>query len=807
MCVSSPKSALRLACLMVLALASSLGGGCGSSGSSAGYTVGGTVAGLPPGTQLTLVNDGADQVVVNGSGTFAFASALPSESAYAVTVTAAPSGQTCTVSGGRGVIHSANVANVVVTCSNQAFPLGGVIHGLNASGLILENGADALAVETGATQFTLPQPVAYGSSYAVAVRSQPTGAACAVQSGSGTMPARNVTNVLVSCTDQPFTLGGTVSGLGGATGLVLANGSDTVAIAALATTFAMPGRVSFGSSYEVTVQSTPSGMQCAVSGGSGTMPARSVNNIAVVCSYTTYSVGGSLSGLWAPGLVLANGADTLSVPARSGVFTMPTALPAGAHYAIAVQTQPAGLTCVVSNGSGTIAAAPVSDILIACGTGAYTIGGSITGLGTSGLVLANGADTLAVQANAVSFSMPAAVPSGANYNVTVQRHPAAQSCTVSNPSGVVVNADVGSIGVSCAAGAESVLYALSDANDDGAVPYGNLLWGSDGNLYGLSYVGGHNGLGAAFRIAPDGSETLLHSFGSPGDGANPHGSLIQANDGNLYGVTAYGGAFGHGVVFMLTASGTETVLYSFGAGADAQDPYGSLLQASDGRFYGLSVHGGSFGLGTVFVISPDGTEAVLHSFGSGTDGQTPFGSLTQGSDGNLYGMTSAGGVYGSGIVFRTTLQGAETVLHAFGALSDGASPEGSLIQASDGNFYGMTRDGGTNGTGTVIEISADGTESVLVSLGSGSDGANPFGDLLQASDGNLYALTRNGGATGAGAVLQLSLSGTESVRYSFAAGSDGGFPYGSLTEGADGTLYGMTSSGGASDLGTVFELN
>ena len=804
--VSSLKGVLRLTRLIVPSVASGLVGGCGSSGSPAGYTVGGTIAGLPAGAQLTLLNDGEDQVVVTRSGTFAFAGALASQAAYAVTVNAAPAGQTCTVSGGTGVIHSANVANVVVTCSERAFMLGGAIRGLNAPGLVLENGADSLTIETGATRFALPQPVAYGSSYVVAVRNQPAGAACAVQGGSGTMPAGDVTNVLVNCSDQPFTIGGSVSGLGAATGLVLANGTDTLAVAPLATTFAMRVPITFGTPYQVTVQSTPPGMQCAVSGGSGTMSAGAVNNIAVVCSETTYPVGGSLSGLWAPGLVLANGSDTLSVPTRAGVFTMPTTLPVGAHYAVVVQTQPTGLICAVTNGSGTMGTAPVSDILVGCGSGAYTVGGTITGLSTSGLVLANGADRLAVQANAMSFSMPAAVPGGANYDVTVERHPPAQDCTVSNPSGVVGNADIGSVGVSCVAGSGSVLYALGASSGDGATPYGSLLLGSDGNLYGLAYVGGANGLGAAFRIAPDGSETVLHSFGGGSDGANPHGSLIQASDGNFYGVTAYGGTFGHGVVFLLTASGTETVLYSFGAGVDAQDPYGSLLQASDGRFYGLSAHGGASGLGTVFAISPDGAEAVLYSFGSGSDGQTPFGSLIQGSDGNLYGMTAAGGVYGSGIVFSITLQGAETVLHAFGAVGDGTGPEGSLIQANDGNFYGLTRDGGTNGTGTVFEIGTDGTESVLVSLGAGGDGANPFGDLLQASDGNLYALTRNGGANGAGAVLQLSLSGAESVQYSFAPAS-GAYPFGSLIEAADSTLYGMTSSGGVLASGTVFRIN
>jgi len=300
---------------------------------------------------------------------------------------------------------------------------------------------------------------------------------------------------------------------------------------------------------------------------------------------------------------------------------------------------------------------------------------------------------------------------------------------------------------------------------------------------------------------------VLYSFAGGSDGANPHGSLIQARDGNFYGVTVAGGDFGHGVIFMLTPAGTESVLHAFGSGAGAQDPYGTLVQASDGNFYGMSVHGGAYGLGAVYLIRPDGSELVIHSFGNGADGQGPFGSLIQASDGNLYGMTASGGAYGGGIAFSLTLQGTETVLHSFGSGSDGAAPHGSLLQASDGNFYGLTSGGGANGMGAAIRISAAGAESVLASFGAGNDGASPSGDLLQGSDGNLYALASAGGANGAGAVLELSLSGAEAVLYSFAGGGDGQQPAGSLIEGPDATLYGTTSGGRAGEGGTVFRID
>jgi uncharacterized repeat protein (TIGR03803 family) len=800
--------AFHRALFLLLPAWAALATGCGSSGSAApgGYTVGGTVAGLADGTQLVLVDNGEDSTVVSHSGAFSFANTVPGDTRYQVTVGQTPAGESCSVAGGEGMVRSANVANIVVTCSERAYTLGGIIRGLTGSGLILKNGGDTLAVDAGAATFTLRQPVPFGSPYAVVVQTQPQGAMCTVQAGSGTMPAANVANVLIDCTAQSFALGGTVTGLGAATGLVLENGGVQLSVPALAAAFRFPVPLAVNTGYQVTVHSAPAGMQCAVSEGAGVMPAHAISNVAVACGPSTYTVGGIVSGLFAQGLVLANGADTLSVPFRAGVFTMPGQLPSGAHYALVVHSQPTGLSCAIANGTGIMGDTPVTDVIVTCGPGAFTIGGSISGLSTSGLTLTDGTDTLTVLANAQSFTLPTGLPTGASYAVAVAAHPPAVSCAAANASGVVGSADVTGITITCTPGFAAPVYAFSGLTD-GSTPYGSLLLGSDGNLYGLTYIGGLYGGGEAFRIAPDGTETVVYSFGAVGDGTNPHGSLIQGSDGSFYGVTAYGGAYGHGVAFVLSASGIESVLYSFGGGVDAADPYGSLLQANDGNFYGTSVHGGSFGAGTVFRLSAQGAETVLHSFGGSGDGQTPFGSLIQASDGNLYGMTAAGGDYSSGVAFRMTLLGAETLLHSFGSGTDGANPAGSLVQGSDGNFYGLTRDGGVYGMGAVVELSGAGTESVLVSLGADADGANPFGDLVAASDGYFYALARNGGAGGAGAVLQIAYGGTEAVVYSFGTSPDGAAPYGSLTETADGSLYGMTSAGGSGGAGTVFRVN
>jgi uncharacterized repeat protein (TIGR03803 family) len=804
----SRKSALRhgLLALLVGALAA-----CGGSGGDAPtpqmYHVGGTVAGLASGAQLTVSDNAAGSLVIGQSGTFTFAAGLPSGSPYDVTVNANPAGQTCNVAGGSGVVQAANIANIVVTCADQAFTLGGPVAGLSASGLMLKNGSETVAVSAGATSFAFSQSLPYASPYAVSVVSQPQGLACAVQGGSGVMPAHAVTSVAIQCTDQPFTLGGSVSGLGSASGLVLANGADTVSVAAQATTFAFADRVAFGSAYQVTVQSPPAGLECNVTHGSGVMPAAAVTNVAVVCANNIHAVGGSLAGLLASGLVLTNGTDTLSVPPRTGHFTMPTLIPTGATYSIAVQTQPQGLTCTVSDGSGTMGSADVTSVQIQCAAGVYTVGGSVSGLTAAGLVLANGSDTLSVLAGAATFTMSQAEAPNSTYDITVQAHPVAVHCQVADGSGIVGNADVSSVGVSCGAGQESLLYSFSAANSGGFTPYGTLLQAWSTVLYGVTPFGGAQGAGTIYSVQPDGTVGVLYSFAGGTDGAAPYASLIQGADGSLYGVTTAGGANGTGVVFRINTSGVETVLYPFGTGSDAQQPYGSLLQGSDGNFYGMSLAGGVNNQGTVFRVTPTGTETVLHSFGSGTDGSAPHGALIQGTDGNLYGVTSQGGENGHGILFRITLQGVETVLYAFANGTDASDPRGSLIQASDGNFYGLSAHGGQYGAGALFKMTSGGTESVLVSFGGSGDGANPYGDPLQGSDGELYVLTLNGGANGAGALVRVTLAGAESVLYSFGGAGDGAAPYGSLIETADGTLWGVTSVGGSSGGGTVFSID
>ena len=327
------------------------GGGGGRNESARTYSLGTTISGLTSSGLVLMVraaqrsdadlflmvnelNTSGQRLMVNatavsvpaGRTTQRLARSLPLGTSYSVTVQAQPMGETCTVAGGSGTIQSANAANVVVTCSNQAYSLGGLIIGLNGPGLVLTNGTDTLAVNSGATSFTMPTPVAYTSGYVLTIQTQPAGLACAVGNGTGTMPAGAVTDIAITCTDQPFSLGGTISGLGNNAGLTLSNGGDILIVAAGSNSFTMPTPVAFGSPYSVAVTTAPAGLYCTASNASATMPASNVASVLITCSDQSYTVGGTISWPASSGLVLANGADLLAVKPGASSFTMPTAV-------------------------------------------------------------------------------------------------------------------------------------------------------------------------------------------------------------------------------------------------------------------------------------------------------------------------------------------------------------------------------------------------------------------------------------------------------------------------------------------------
>jgi hypothetical protein len=339
---------------------------------SAAYTVGGTVSGLV-GTGLVLRNNGGNDLTVSASGAFTFGAPVASGGAYAVTVLTQPTSpaQTCTVTNGSGTVASANVTSVVVTCVTGSFTVGGTVAGL-ATGtnfMLRNNGTDDLHVDANGA-FTFATPLASGASYAVTVLAQPANPTqvCSVTAGTGAVGTGNVTTVRVNCVTSTFTVGVTVSGLAG-TGLVLQNnGSDSLSITGNGP-FTFATRVPSGGAYAVTV-STPPGtpsQNCTVANGSGVVGSANVTNVTVTCS-TSFTVGGTVSGLDGAGLVLRNnGGDSLSI-AADGAFMFPTPMVTGGTYAVTIFAQPTSpsQTCTVAGGSGTIASANVTNVVISC---------------------------------------------------------------------------------------------------------------------------------------------------------------------------------------------------------------------------------------------------------------------------------------------------------------------------------------------------------------------------------------------------------------------------------------------------------
>lgn len=372
-----------------------------------------------------------------------------------------------------------------------------------------------------------------------------------------------------------------------------------------------------------------------------------------------------------------------------------------------------------------------------------------------------------------------------------------------------------------AAGKYRVVHAFNDqGGSDGAAPYASLIADKAGNLYGTTTKGGANGQGTIFEIAADGTETLLYSFNdsSANDGADPYGALVRDKTGNLYGTTNVGGTNGTGTVFKLATDGTETVLHSFidNGGSDGARPYAGLIRGNAGTFYGTTTVGGANGQGTVFKVTTKGVETVVYSFNdnAANDGADPYAPLVMDGAGNLYGTTSVGGAHGQGTVFKVAADGTESVVYSFNdnAANDGADPYGGLIMDTSGNFYGTTTVGGAHGQGTVFKVAPDGSETVLYSFNdnAANDGADPYSTLLMDGAGNLYGTTSVGGADGGGTIFRLSADGIETLLHSFDGATDGAQPYSGLIEMkmADGKKYllGTASCCGSGDGGVVFAI-
>jgi uncharacterized repeat protein (TIGR03803 family) len=249
---------------------------------------------------------------------------------------------------------------------------------------------------------------------------------------------------------------------------------------------------------------------------------------------------------------------------------------------------------------------------------------------------------------------------------------------------------------------------------DGSQPAANLIADKAGNLYGTTKNGGSADQGTVFQLAPDGIETVLYSFAGGSDGSIASGPVLRDKAGNLYGETYAGGTSNLGTVFKIAPDGSETILHTFtGATNDGANPFGGVLRDKNGNLYGTTFSGGANGMGTVFEITPGGTMNILHSFAGGTDGKTPVAGLFRDKNGSLYGTTIAGGTGNTGILFKLSPDGTETILYSFLYTSDGVEPASPVIVDKGGNVYGETIAGGTSSSGVIYEVAPSGTETVL----------------------------------------------------------------------------------------------
>ena len=365
----------------------------------------------------------------------------------------------------------------------------------------------------------------------------------------------------------------------------------------------------------------------------------------------------------------------------------------------------------------------------------------------------------------------------------------------------------------------TTVYIFDGTN--GGTPVAALVQGTNGNLFGTTYYGGNSmcplGCGTVFEVMPNGALTTLYSFCSQlncPDGSNPYAGLVQASNGDFYGTTYKGGANGDGTVFKITPSGMLTTLHSFDL-TDGELPQAGLIQAANGDFYGTTSSGGLKSDGTVFKITPSGTLTTLHSFCSQLncdDGYYPEAALVQATDGNLYGTADGGGANNKGTIFKISPSGALTTLYSFCSQSncaDGSGPSAGLIQATNGDFYGITTAGGGKGFGTVFEITPNGALTILHSFDL-VDGESPRASLVLGTDGNFYGTTPGGGAGSSGTIFSITPSGTLTTLYSFCLQygcADGNDPSAGLVQATNGRFYGTTAEGGVLYSGTAFSLS
>ncbi len=728
------------------------------------YSVGGTVSGLS-GT-VVLQDNGGDNLSVSANGSFTFATLVASGAAYKATVLTNPAGQTCTVTNGSGTVGTANVTSVAVSCTTNLYSVGGTVSGLSGPVVLQDNGGDNLSVSANGS-FTFATTLISGAAYKVTVLTNPAGQSCTVASGSGTIKTANITGVAVACkASATYSVGGTLSGLSG-TVVLQDNGGDNLSVSANGS-FTFATTLISGAAYKVTVLTNPAGQTCTVTSGSGTIKTANVTNVAVTCkTNATYSVGGTVSGLSGPVVLQDNGGDNLGVSVN-GSFTFATKLASGAAYKVTVLTNPAGQSCTVASGSGTIQTANVTSVAVTCTTSAtsFSVGGTASGLSSAAVLQDNGGDNLSVSASG-SFTFATKLASGATYSVTVLTNPSGQTCTVANGSGTIANANITSVAVTCttgSGGSGSNVSATDDFNRANGSLGPNWTAMSDGAMAISSdtVAGGNSGNTGDIRTAevygsnqysqiqvvstPTGGQWIAAAVRAQNSGQNAYLGLYYGNNGSpvleifkrVNGAwTQLGPTYPSGVL----AAGAQLSLSAVGSNITLSENGSAVITASD-----TDLTGGAPAIMAYGTTSADnwagGTISVnTYSVGGAVSGLSGSVVLQDNGGDNL--VISANGSF----TFATPL-------------ATGATYFVTVLTNPAGQTCSVTNASGTMSTANVTNVSVSCTTSAGGSGGSGytisatdnfnrADGSigpnwTPTSDGTMVISGNMVA----GGSTG-----------------------------------------------------------
>ena len=720
------------------------------------FVVGGQITGLA-GASVVLQDNGGDNLTVTANGTFAFATAVASGGAYAVTVLTQPSlpTQTCTVTTGTGTVGSANANSAMVTCVTNASTVGGTISGLatNDSVVLQDNGDDNLTVSGNGT-FTFATPVKSGGAYAVTVLTQPASPTqtCTVSTGTGTVGSGSVTSVTVACVTNTYTIGGTLTGLAASDGVVLQdNTGDNLTVAADGTfTFATP--VASGATYTVTVLTEPAApaQTCTVAGGTGVVGSGTVTSVTVNCMTNTYAIGGTVSGLAGTLVLQDNGADNLTLT-TNGSFAFATPIVSAGTFAVTVLTQPGtpAQTCLVTNGSGSVTNAIIATVTVTCTTNTYTVGGTVSGLASNESVVLqdSGADNLTVNANG-TFTFVTPVASGATYAVTALTNPAsplAQTCVVTNDTGAIGASNVTSVTVTCTTNLYTVGGTVS-----GLVGTGLALQDSGGDNLTLTTNGGFT---FATPVASGGAYavTLLQNPTVPSQTCvvtNGAGSVTNANITTVT-VTCTTNTYTVGGTVTGLASGDTLVLQDSGAN--------NLTVLASGTFtFTAPVASGANYAVTILSQSGAATQTCTVSGGAAMVVAANVTSVAINCTTNTYTIGgTVSGLAGTGLVLR----------------DNGAS---NLTLSANGSFsFGTPVASDATYAVTVLTQPTSPSQTCVVTNGSGTVGAANVTSVTVTCATNTYTI----GGTLSGLVANESVVLQDNGANNLTLGANGTFTF------------------------------